>query len=253
MRTTDTATFGYMQARIQARHGDRLDQEQWRQLDTCRDLGRYLQLARESNLRQWVQHFAAQDEPARWEDSLRHDWTRNLQQVAKWVPDDWHASILWLETLPMLPAISHMLNGEPAAPWVHAEPFFSELDLTDGQTFRDALNNSHWHALLHHRDPDHPVESWLAAWRALWPAGNKAVAADLEQACKELASAWDSADEQSEWRRALEARFTKLLRRHTRTILALLGHIGLVSLDMAHLRGGLIRLHIAGQLTKAAA
>lgn len=241
-----------MQARIQARHGDRLDDERWRQLDNCRDLGRFLQLARESNLREWVQHFAAQDDPSRWERSLRHDWTRNLLQVADWVPDRWHASVLWLRTLPMLPAIGHLLNGEAPAPWMHDEPFFADLDLTDGDAFRDSLADSPWRAMLDHWNPERPVESWLAAWRALWPAGDNAVKADLERTCERLASTWDNADEQLEWRGALEIEFTRLLRRRSRTILALLGHIGLVSLDMAHLRAGLMRLTIAGRLGKSA-
>lgn len=253
MRTTDSATFAYMQARIHARHSDRLNREQWRQLDTCRDLGRFLQLARESNLRPWVQHFSAQDEPSRWERSLRRDWNRNLLQVAQWVPDRWHASIVWLQTLPMLSAVGHALNGERVPPWMHDEPFFAALDLTDHHTLLDSLNETRWQPLADHWDADRPVESWFAAWRTLWPPRDGAVAIELTQACKRIASAWDGTDDQYEWRDALEIQFTRLLRRHARSILALLGHIGLVSLDMAHLRAGLIRLHIANQPARSAA
>jgi hypothetical protein len=254
MATTDAALFAYIQARIQARHGDRPDEELWRRLDTSRDAGRYLQLARDSGLRDWVRHFAAHDDPAQWERSLRADWARTLAQLTGWPPREWRAAMLWLRLLPALPAIALILRGTPPPAWVHDDPFFAALDPSDPQAFRASLERSPWQALLEHWDDERPWQSWLASWRALWPAGDERVTAQLEISCGRTAAAWDpAAPDHKHWHAILEREFTRLLRRHPRTMLALFGYIGLVSLDMLHLRAGLIRLHIAQQAPEAAA
>lgn len=243
---TDAARFSYMQARIHARHGDRLTSDQWRQLDACRDLGRYLQLARASDLGKWVRHFAAHEDPLQWERSLRADWTANLRAVARWAPERWQAGMSWLCSLPALPALSHLLHDERPASWMPPDPFFAGLDLSNPEAFRASLAQSDWAALLEYWDPDHPVDSWFAAWRACWPDDDPQTCAELERVCGRLAEAWRAADAgHADWRDRLERQFTALLRRRPRTILALIGHIGLVSLDMIHLRYGLLRLAVA--------
>lgn len=248
MPMTDAASYAYMQARIQARHGDRLTREQWRQLDACRDLGRYLQLARASDLGKWVRHFAAHEDPLRWERSLRADWTANLAAVTAWVPERWHACLHWLRSLPGLPGISHLLRGEQPTAWMLADPFFADLDLADTEAFRESLAGSEWAELAAHWDPEHPLEAWFDAWRGRWPGDDLRAAAELDRTCARLAAAWQAPDlDYADWLGGLERQFTALLRRRPRTILALLGHIGLVSLDMIHLRAGLIRLAVAAR------
>lgn len=248
MPLTDAAAFAYMQARIQARHGDRLTPEQWRQLDTSRDLGRYLQLARASGLDAWARHFDAREDPREWERSLRAEWSSYVESVAQWAPERWHESLSWLQSLPYLPAVEHLLRGEPPPSWARDDPFFAALDLAGPDAFRDSLAASEWSALPAAWRPERPVASWLAAWRTSWPATDPAITAELDRTCRELASAWDEAEPaHAEWLARLEARFTALLRRRSRTILALIGHIGLVSLDLIHLRAGLMRLHVAAR------
>ncbi|MBT8443835.1 MAG: hypothetical protein KJO13_03765, partial [Gammaproteobacteria bacterium] len=224
------ARFAYMQARIQARHGDRLTQEQWQQLDACRDAGRYLQLARASNLGHWVRHFAAHEDPAQWERSLRADWNRNLLALTDWVPDRWRATMLWLQSLPLLPAISLLLHGERPMRWMRDDPFFAEFDLSGDDAFRESLHRSAWSPLVAHWYRDHPVESWMSAWRTRWPGRDAATVMQLEQTCDDLAATWRAPDAYvREWHDALEAKFIRLLRRRPRTILAMIGHVGLVS------------------------
>lgn len=146
----------------------------------------------------------------------------------------------------MLPALTHLLGAEPATAWMHEDEFFADLDLTGTDAFHASLGQSDWQALLDHWDPDHPAGSWFAAWRTQWP--ERAPVAELEHACRDLASTWSAALERQRWQAALDARCTRLLRRHARTILALIGHVGLVSLDVTRLRAGLIRLHISAQI-----
>lgn len=240
------AKFAYMQARIQARHGDRLTREQWQQLDACRDAGRYLQLVRASNLGHWVRHFAAHEVPAQWERSLRADWNGNLLALADWVPERWRDAMLWLQSLPLLPAINHLLQGERPPRWMIDDPLFSEFDLSGPDAFRESLQESAWSALLETWDRARPVESWVSAWRTSWPRADSSTVAELEQVCDDLAATWHEPDADfAQWHDVLETRFTRLLRRRPRTILAMIGHVGLVSLDMLHLRAGLLRLHVA--------
>lgn len=246
MPMTDAARFAYMQARIQARHGDRLTHEQWRQLDACRDLGRYLQRARASDLGKWVRHFAAHDDPLRWERSLRADWTANLMAVTGWVPEAWHAGLHFLRSLPALPVIAHLLRSERPLPWMLDDPFFADFDVSDAASFRASLAASDWAAIAAYWDAEHPVEAWFTAWRGRWPDDDQTTNAELERASRRLTAAWQRPDVgYADWRDNLERQFTALLRRRPRTIQALIGHIGLVSLDMIHLRSGLIRLNVA--------
>ena len=50
-----TSRFNYVQARLQARHGARPDEERWRLLESTTDMGGYLQQARNTGLAPWVQ------------------------------------------------------------------------------------------------------------------------------------------------------------------------------------------------------
>lgn len=247
------AKFAYMQARIQARHGDRLTPEQWRQLDACRDAGRYLQLARASNLGHWVRHFAAHEDPAQWERSLRADWNQNLLALAEWVPERWRPAMLWLQSLPWLPAINHLLSGERSTRWMTDDPLFADFDLSSDAAFRESLDQSAWAPLVANWDQARPVESWVSAWRTSWPGSNKSTVMLLEQACDDIAATWRAPDTYfGEWHDALEKQFIRMLRRRPRTILAMIGHLGIVSLDMTHLRAGLLRLHVANTRSEAA-
>ncbi|MFW2403518.1 MAG: hypothetical protein ACN4GT_02045 [Gammaproteobacteria bacterium] len=248
----ERAKFAYMQARIQARHGDRLTQEQWRQLDSCRDAGRYLQLARASNLGHWVRHFAANEDPAQWERSMRADWNRNLLALSDWVPERWRAAILWLQSLPLLPAINHLLHGERPMRWMTDDPLFADFDLSGEHAFRESLDRSAWSPLIANWNPAHPVDSWVSAWRISWPGNDASTNMQLEQACSDIAATWHASDANfGKWHDTLETKFIRLLRRRPRTILAMLGHLGLVSLDMIHLRAGLLRLHVVNHRTEA--
>jgi hypothetical protein len=250
MPMTESAAYAYMQARIQARHGDRLMRDQWRQLDTCRDLGRFLQIARVGALGQWTQHFTAQEDPAQWEMSLRSDWRANLSQLTDWLPDRWRPAMHFLQSLPALPAIAHLLNGEPPTAWMSTDPFLMQFDLADAETFRASVQSSDRSALMEYWNQEHPAESWLNAWRTTWPATDRENARRLETICREVAASWNGAEaDYWQWHDRLERIFTGLLRRQPRSILAMLGHVGLVSLDMLHLRAGLMRLYVTSERT----
>jgi hypothetical protein len=65
--------FAYVQARLQARHGQRPSEDRWRLLESSPDLASYLQGARSTSLRPWVVHLPAESSTHQVERSLRID------------------------------------------------------------------------------------------------------------------------------------------------------------------------------------
>jgi len=246
MRTRDGPAFAYMQARIQARHGERLSAEQWQQLEASRDLGHCLQLLHQTSLRGMVRHLSPEDLPASWERSLRRDWNRYVDQVSAWAPEKWREMLYWLHLLPVLPGIAHVLAGRDPLPWMQQDDFFLPLDMSNSERFRNSLQASPWGALLPQLQTGHPVLAWLNALHTVFPRGE-------QESWTQLLGIWsrieghlfESPESRSSWREGLEKEFISLIRKQARTVFSLLGHIGLVSLDTQRLRAKLLSLYLA--------
>lgn len=91
--------FGYAQARIQARHGDRLDEPSWNVLHTSGDLGRFVEAARTTTLRRWVQGLASRPAPPEIESTLHRELVAYIEEVASWVPQSWFSAVCWTAKL----------------------------------------------------------------------------------------------------------------------------------------------------------
>lgn len=237
MNVAERPTFGYIRARVMARHSRRPGPAQWQNLENCRGLEHFLQVARESGLVRWVRRLEASQAPETWERSLRQDWRDYLAELVAWTPGRWQPVLSWMAVLPMLPALDHLLCGGPTRDWMHAEAFFQGLDLQDPGKRRVQLENSPWKPLLAGWGRDRPLEAWRAGWEAIWPPGGH------PQLCR-LAPAWDWLDPglaSDECRQGLEGFFLALLRDPWPGILAPVAHLGLTGLDLLRLRGGLLR------------
>lgn len=97
------ARFAYVQARLQARNGDRPSEATWRMLGASKSLGHYLESARQTGLSPWVTHLSANSDIHTIESELRGDWRTLTASVASWVPREWRAAVLWTGELADLP------------------------------------------------------------------------------------------------------------------------------------------------------
>jgi hypothetical protein len=238
MGISERAAFGYLRARIMARHSRRLSDEQWQQLENCRGLEAFLQLARQTNLNPWVRHFEPGDDPRRWEASLRRDWQTSLKQLSNWTPKRWSEVLRWTALLPSLPAIARMLDNPPAPGWVQDDGFLSQFDSRDTHGFRDSLATSAWQRLLVYWGGTQPLQAWWLAWQDCWPPGPPNRLQRLEPARKLLAAPDGLRPGK------LEQCLNRILRDQHSDILGVIAHLGILSLDLGRLRTNLLQRRV---------
>ena len=121
--------WSYVQARLHARHGERLQEGDWRLLEAARSVDQFIERARASSLRRFADPLNARMTSHAIERTLRATWRAYVAEVASWVPAEWRAAVLWTSQLPELPLID--VRAGASAPAVAAR--------------------------------------WMAHWRALWP------------------------------------------------------------------------------------
>jgi hypothetical protein len=136
------ARFAYLQARLQARHGDRPSPDDWRIAESSSGLSHYLEAVRRTPLKRWVGDLNHEMEPAAMERLLRATWRETVDQVADWSPEEWRPAVRWLRWLPDLPAIDHLLRGAKVPPWMRADPVMRELAFDELPRRREALAES---------------------------------------------------------------------------------------------------------------
>lgn len=214
------AEFAFAQARLQARHGERLTEADWRALEGAHSLGRYLEHARATALKRFVARIGADMDAHEIERELRAQARDYVDEVAAWAPQRWRAAIGWLRALPDAPLVDGLRQGAPARGWMGADPTLAAW--RDGEAATA-------------RSPAAPPGDW----RALWPK-EKARCATLARLAGQARDLAPTAG-QAEGRPALERALTRAIRAHAATPAALVGHIGLVFVDLERLRGGLSR------------
>ena len=230
-----------------ARHSQRPGKEQWQQLEHCRSLEAFLQMARQSSLGGWVRHFEAGDDSGTWERSLRRDWQAYLAQLVSWTPARWQPALAWTAVLPSLPGIARVLSGKPPAAWMDADDFFRGMNLHDSPAFREELGSGPWGALLEAWEDNSPLGAWRLSWQPLWPRHR-------QSALPRLDAGWHLLDKpEMAWAEELDAFLVGVMRYQQPTILAATAHLGLLSLDLGRLRGNLLSRQLRAQQARAAA
>jgi len=243
----DTA-FGYSQARLQARHGARLTEADWQQLEASGDLEALLHDCRSSALARWASHLGPQNSVHEIELGLRQDWAGYVEEVAAWQPPAWRDAMLWLRWLPWLPGLQKLARtGRPLA-WMRGDPVFGPVVAAEPQERRAAVARS---AVLQplaagFAAPPDVAGAWTRHWRCLWPAGVRSASRPpLEQFARVLrdhasrVAALPDGASSIDLRAALAARLARLFRRHPLSPTATLAHLALVGLDLERLRGAL--------------
>lgn len=243
--------WSYVQARLQARHGERLAEADWRALEAARSIDQFIERARASSLRRFADRANARMSSHAIERVLRDAWRAYVAEVASWVPAEWRAAVLWTSYLPALPAIDALLKDE-VPDWAKQDPAFAEF--IEGEPRRRTANLT--------RSPFAPLVAadareaklaarWYAHWRSLWPySPDDRLLVALAEIIRAHVERLDRAAPQetsAPYRRDLAQSLTRMFRRRSGSPVAVFGHLGLVALDLERLRGGLVRRRLFEQ------
>jgi len=250
--------WSYVQARLQARHGDRLQEPDWRAIEAARSIDQFLERVRGSSLRRFTERITARMSSHAVERMLRDAWRVYVAELADWVPQAWRPAVLWTSLVPHLPLIDGLLGGAAPA-WIEQDPAFAELATTDRAARRVAPASSPLAALVALGTREGPLAArWHVHWHSLWPRRPAADRALLEiaSAIKAHIGRLEHAGLQetsAPYRGELAIALTRLFRQHAGTPAALFCHLALVALDLERLRGGLVRRRLFEPNAKDAA
>ncbi len=238
--------WAYVQARLQARHGERLQEPDWRAIEAVRSISQFIERVRASSLRRFTERMNARMSSHAVERMLRDTWRAYVVELANWVPAAWRQAVLWTSLLPELPIIDGLLRGE-APEWIEQDPAFAELAKADLQKRNVTPANSPLDALVASNVREKTLAArWYTHWRALWPqrqADNRALL-DITATINAYVERLDHAGMQEmsvPYRRDLARSLTRMFRRHSGSPAAVFCHLALVALDLERLRGDLIR------------
>jgi hypothetical protein len=162
------ASWSYVQARLSARHGDRLDAVGWRLLDAARSPERFLEQARATSLRRFTDRLDADMSSHAIERVLRAQWRDYVAEVAAWVILPWQPAVHWVASLPDLPVLDGIVRGE-APDWLRQDPLFAPF-CGRGRDKLAAVFEESAFAPLTPSTEQTLARQWLAHWRAVWPS-----------------------------------------------------------------------------------
>lgn len=241
------ARFAYLQARLQARHGDRPGADDWRVAEASADLSHYLEALRRSALRRWLADINHEMEPEAIERQLRAAWRDAVDQVASWSPEEWRAAVEWLRWLPDLPAVEHLMRGAKVPPWMRADPVMRDLAFDEPQRRREALAQLPLAPVHPESEQAGPsvVTAWIGEWRNRLPAEARDPQGELAQILETVRThieAMRSSDEPDgiALRNALASRLARWFRRGAGTATALFSHLVLDGLELERVRAGVM-------------
>ncbi len=235
----------YAQTRLQARHGMRPDEALWQQLEGVRDPGAYLQRARNSTLREWVQPLRADTDAHAVERELRRHLRAYVTEIACWLPARWRASVRWTEALIDLPLVDGWLRGEALPESIGDDPHLAPLARVRPAAADGEPGAAAYGPLRGGRPGPALLEAWLAEWRRRWPAmpareraGLEGLAALVEALRRDLDDGRQ--DGLAAARSRLGRALARTFRREARRPAAVFAHLGLIALDVGRLRGDLL-------------
>ena len=240
----NVARFAYAQARLQARHGQRADEQVWRRLHSTGDLANYLQLARQTVLRPWVIGIDSSQNSHDIEFSLRRQFCRCVDDVSRWLPADWRAALQDLKHLPQLPALQHLLNGASVPAWMLDDPGLRHFASENTGWRTEAIQASEYGYLVQAWQRGETLYgAWYDNWRHQWPGSARPKVA-MEQLGRLLLQHIRSQDPTGtstrQRRQVLESRLNGVFRRFSFQPAAAFAHLALVALDLEQLRGDLL-------------
>jgi hypothetical protein len=240
------ADWSYAQARLQARHGARLDEGDWRVLEAARSLDHYLDRSRATSLRH-ADRLNAQMSSHAIERTVRAEWRRYVAQVAAWAAPAWQPAVMWVTHIPYLPVLDRLLTGD-GLDWMRDDPILARLADVAPQKRIAILEDSALAPLSPANETGGTLEErWLAHWRALWPQRCALDRQWLDKLAEAVADHFERIgragpqETSDRYRQDLARTITRVFRRRSGTPVALFAHLALLALDLERLRGGLLR------------
>lgn len=253
--------YDYIQARLQARHGQRPDVALWQRLGALRDLPLFLQTGRSSGLRPWLEGFSPDTPPHRMEQLLRQRFRAETELVTGWQPRAWQAAIAWIAYWIDLPALGGLLRTEHPPPWLREDPDYGPLAGLPHAARGEALLQTRWAALAPSsagRTTTDLRGVWFTQWRRLWPKDNarnltqvEMLAEALQFPRQDLPLTTPAADAaaREQWRSWLNFRFRQFPRAPVSSML----YLFMISQDVERLRGELLQRRLFPALSAEAA
>lgn len=242
----DTARFAYAQARLQARHGKRPDDNVWQRLNSIGDLANYLQVAQKTALRSWSLSLQANQSSHDIELSLRNQFRDYVDDVAHWYPQHWSTSILWVKRLPDLPALQYLLSGNAVLHWMLDDPDLQSFALDNVAQRIETIQNSDCAPLLNAWRRGQPLYlAWAGHWQSLWPKEShftsslKSLSNLLTRTLHEQQA--ESTASSQHQRALLKQNLNAAFRRYSFEPAAAYAHLALTALDLEKLRGDVVR------------
>ncbi|MBF0125339.1 MAG: hypothetical protein HQL60_08385 [Magnetococcales bacterium] len=220
------AVYGFLQARLQAHHGARLDTATWHRLMGAEPFELFLARACSTVLGYWLEAVDPTAGIHHLELRLLEELQRYLAAAASWAPPAWRPAVLWLGKLPNLAIHLHRQGGGAAYSWMLL--LEEDHDIESVPVGGDVLS---W---------------WLQRWRQLWPQ-EQLPRRQLEQLIRLLQQhqrsleRLEGGDAAGNARQQLQRHLELLFRRFTLQPSALFVHLALVALDLEQLRGELSR------------
>jgi hypothetical protein len=241
----DSPRFAYVQARTQARHGERPGPEDWRVAEASADLAHYLEALKRTGLQRWLAALSADMPPEAIEREIRASWLTCVDETAAWAPGPWRPALAWLRWLAYLPAIEHLLGPRKVAPWMREDPILRGVAFDDPGRRRQALAGLPLSAL----DPGEDgrtgvVQAWLAEWRRRIPGDRthdrQALELLVRRVGEHVAAMREGPGSGNAPRLALKDRLTRMLRREAGRIGTVFAHLGLTGLELERARAGVL-------------
>lgn len=236
--------WDYVQARLQARHGERLKEADWNALEAAQSPEQFIERARSGALSRFSAPLNARLSSHGLERAFREAWRASVAELAEWAPKEWRAAVLWTACVADLPAIDALLRGE-MPDWARRDGVYGLFADSDAEHRATWLAHSPL-APLAISAPTTLTERWQAHWRALWPndaASARALNVLIKHVRTHLVDLDRAAppDRSARYRRTFARDLLRMFRSGSRTPLALFCHLALVALDLERLRGGLVR------------
>jgi len=229
---------------MQAWHGRRPDAGLWEQLERSQLFSQLLESARHNpGLASAVTTLGSSSTIHEMDQAARTVFRRHAAAVADWHPRGWRPALRWVDTLPDLPLLRHLLAGGPPPHWLHRDRRYASL--AEPRDAGAALAGTALAPLA--GDAAGLPERWRRHWQRLQPRGEGGPPLNrLEQLlwrCRQGLAGLEAASEpDSHLRRdSLDVALTRIFRRHAQSPAASFAHLGLVWLDLQRLRGALVR------------
>lgn len=257
---SSSARWSYVQARLQARHGELPQENDWRVIESARSFDHFIERANVTPLRRFAGHVHARMSSHAVERLLRDAWRGYVAEVAGWAPALWREAVLWLTYFPDLPVIEAVALDQ-APEWVAQDPVLARLAEDRLHPRSTAARADALSALVSAGTSDSSLAArWFAHWRSLLArhrTADERALFDLAALISSYVAQLDRAAIQevsAPYRRDLVGRLVRMFRRHSGAPAAVFCHLALVALNLERLRGELMRRRLfeAGHAEEAA-